>query len=273
MKYSLPFYVGNPYLQKADEISIKYDVSSEVSLIDFLDEHIGQRIVLRIAKNNHLTDKNYQFLQAVVKQYAEGTVVLCFEELTSIGTNFRLPHFFKYYCTDIEQALALAEKGVTDIYVTDNLCYWLKEVRDKVKCNIRVFPNWAQSSIDLSNPYTKFFIRPEDVNLFEPYIDYLEFYTTNVKLAADLYEIYCIKKSYTGWLEILITGLPHIQVHNECIDPLLATERLNCHKSCTYWSNCKLCEKWFSLAQTLYNAKYVIKLKEQEEAANESKDM
>lgn len=265
MKYSLPFYVGNPYLQKVDEITIKYDASSEASLMDFLDEHMGQRIVLKIAKNNHLTDKNYQFLQAVVKQYAEGSLVLRFNELTNVGTKFRLPHFFGYSCTDLEQALALDKKGVTDIYVTDNLCYRLKDLKDKVKCNIRVYPNVAQSSIEYSDPYTKFFIRPEDVKIFEPYIDYLEFQVDDIKRTASLYNIYCVQGTFEGDLAEIITGFPRFQVHNECIDPFLAAERLNCRKSCVYWNDCNLCEKWFQLAQTLYNKKFVISLTSREE--------
>ena len=52
MKYSLPFYVGNKYLDMADEIMIRYDADSESSLMNFLDEHPNQRVVLRIAKNN-----------------------------------------------------------------------------------------------------------------------------------------------------------------------------------------------------------------------------
>ena len=54
MKYSLPFYVGNKYLDMVDEIMIKYDADNESSLIDFLDEHPNQRIVLRIAKENKI---------------------------------------------------------------------------------------------------------------------------------------------------------------------------------------------------------------------------
>lgn len=261
MKYSLPFYVGNKYLDMADEIMIKYDADSESSLMGFLDEHPNQRVVLRIAKKNKMTDSNYQFLQAIVKQYAEGAVVIRFEELVDSGIKFTLPHFFLYYCNDIEQALTLQNMGVTDIYVTGNLCYQLKNLKEKIKCNIRVYPNWAQSSIEQSNPYTKFFIRPEDVKMFEPYIDYFEFYTDDVRAAADLYKVYCVKGHFEGDLSKIITGFPPAQIYNECIDPLLAADRLKCNKTCVYWgSSCKICEKWFHLAQTLYNKKYTIKL-------------
>lgn len=260
MKYSLPFYTTNPYLKQVDEISIRYDEFCEPSLMDFLDEHIGQRVVLRIARDNKMTAKNYQFLQAIVKQYAEGAVVLRFESLDDSGVKYGLPHFFYYYCNDIEQAIELEKQGVTDVYITGNLCYWLPELRRRLHCNIRVYPNIAQSSIDCSDPYTKFFIRPEDVKLFEPYIDYFEFYTEDCTRAADLYRIYHINKYYEGRLEMLITGFPQFLIHNECLDQGLAAEKLYCHKNCIYGSNCQTCKKWFNLAQSLYNNKYTISL-------------
>lgn len=264
MKYSLPFYVGNKYLDMVDEIMIKYDADNESSLIDFLDEHPNQRIVLRIAKENKMTNKNYQFLQAIVKQYAERAVVIRFEELVDIGKRFSLPHFFLYYCNDIEQVLTLQNMGVTDVYITGNLCYQLKDIKDRIKCNIRVYPNVAQSSIEQSDAYTKFFIRPEDVKTFEPYIDYFEFYTDDVRRAADLYKIYCVQGHFEGDLSHIISGFPPFEVYNECIDPLFAIEKLNCHKACVYWGkDCKICEKWLHLAQTLYNKKYTIKINKQ----------
>lgn len=259
MKYNLPFYVGNPYLDLVDEISIRYDAEYEPSLIDFLDEHKNQRVVLRIAANNKLTDENYKFLQTIVKQYAEGMVVLRFESLDDVGTKYGLPHFFYYHCTDIEQVLTLQNMGVTDVYITGNLCYQLDTLRQLVTCNIRVYPNIAQSSIEQSNPYTKFFIRPEDVKVYEPYIDYLEFYTDDIVRAAELYNIYYMQKGFIGRLELIITGFPAFKVHNECIEQGLAYERLHCHKTCSYWSKCKLCEKYFDLAQVAYNNQYIIK--------------
>lgn len=260
MKYSLPFYTTNPHLNTVDEIMIKYDADSEPSLIDFLDEHKNQRVILRISKNNKMKSDNYHFLQSIVQNYPKGNVIIRFDELNSIGKEYALPHFFNYYCTDKEQARVLDKQGVTDIYITGNLCYQLVDLREEIKCNIRVFPNIAQSSIETSNSYTKFFIRPEDIKIYEKYIDYIEFYTDDVKRAAGLYNIYCIQGKYEGALEEVIDGLPAFIAHNECIDPLFALERLRCRKACAYWSNCKLCEHWFNLAQTLYNKKYTIKL-------------
>ena len=261
MKYSLPFYTENPYLQMADEIVIKYDAKDETSLIDFLDAHQNQRVVLRIAADNQMTDKNYQFLQIIIKQYTANNVVIRFDEITDIGARFNLPHFFLYHCNDMEQALVLQKMGVTDVYITGNLCYQLEDLKKKLKCNIRVYPNVVQSSIEQSDPYTKFFIRPENIKLFEHYVDYIEFYTDDVKWAAALYNIYCIQGHFEGWLELIITGFPQHLIKNECIDDSFALNRLNCHKACVYWSKCKVCESWFNLAQTLYNNKYVIKLK------------
>lgn len=261
MKFSIPFYSGNKFLNEVDEITIKYDAEKESALIEFLDEHPNQRVVLRIAKENKMKAENYQYLAQIARLRGEGTFAVRFEQMTDLGRQYGLPHFFLYYCDTAEQASVLAEMGVSDIYVTANLCYQLSSLAEHIKCNIRLFPNIAQSSIEQSDPYTKFFIRPEDLEIYEPYIDYIEFYTEDVKRAAVLYEIYAKRKEYVGWLEEIITGFPHKEVRNEYVTPAIAKERLECNKNCANrWSNCRLCKKYFELAQTAYNNNFIIKL-------------
>ena len=55
---------------------------------------------------------------------------------------------------------------------------------------IRVFPNVAQSRSEIP-AIKQFFIRPEDLNAYEPYVDIYEFYRVNSSINTDvLYEIY-----------------------------------------------------------------------------------
>lgn len=264
MKYSLPFYVGNPYIDTAEEISIKYDAKDERSLTSFLDKHINQRVVIKISKNNKLTEKNYSALQQIIKMYPQETVVCCFESLNLSDVQSQLPHFFDYYCYDIEQIQTLLSLGATDIYVTGNLCFHLPQIKEKFKCNIRVFPNITQSSILESDDEKKFFIRPEDIILFEPYIDYLEFYTSDLKKTALLYKIYKIQKEYSGLLSEIITDAPK-NIYNEYLSPALANERIYCKKSCIYYGReCNICHNCFHMADALYTKQHTIVLNKAE---------
>lgn len=253
MKYSLPFYMDNPYLNKTDEISIKYEAADEPELAAFIDEHPNQRIVLKIAKNHDLTDENFHYLAELFKLYAAGAVVCRFESLTISSAAAALPHFFNFTCRDLEEVMTIAAQGVTDIYIGGNLGYQVKQIRDITSCNIRLYPNLAQSAIDASDPQTKFYIRPEDVEKYEEYIDYLEFYCpSDIRETAQLYKIYAIDHLYNGWLSGIIKGAPK-QIHNACVPNVLIDARLKCNKACVYWqTKCKICEKGYELAQTLY---------------------
>lgn len=271
MNYSLPFYVGNPYLDTVDELSIKYDAENEQSLTNFLDKHTHQRIVLKIAKENKLTEKNYLFLGQIVKMYAAGSVVCRFDSLNLSAAQQALPHFFNYYCYDIEQVQTFNTLGVTDIYITGNLCFQLPQIKKQFNnCNIRVFPNVAQSSMLETDNRKKFFIRPEDVSLFEGYVDYLEFYTPDVRQAAALYKIYKVQKRYSSWLSDIVTNAPK-NIHNDCLTSVLAEERVHCNKACVYYGRkCAICESCFNLAETLYTKQHTIVLNQIDTENNEN---
>lgn len=265
MKYSLPFYAGNPYLNKADEISIRYTAADEAALSEFLDQHTHQRVVLRIPQSSGLTDKNYYYLQELFKLYAAGSVICCFDTLTLSSAQAALPHFFAYDCKDIEEIVALAAQGVTDIYVGSNLGYQLDIIRKMVQCNIRFRPNLIQNAFAFSDIETQFFIRPEDIQLYEPYIDYIEFYYINIKDTATAYKAYCINHRYDGWLSNIIFNAP-AKIHNSCVTSVMAAERLKCHKSCVYaQSTCKICAHCYELAQTLYAKLHTIRLNEKKD--------
>lgn len=89
---------------------------------------------------------------------------------------------------------------MSDIYITNDLAFDLNTLSKEVhkinnKCQIRVYCNIAQSALVLQeqNSLKSFFIRPEDVDLYEKYIDVLEFYGVDEKLET-YYKIYVIDK-------------------------------------------------------------------------------
>lgn len=263
MRFCIPYFRRGKYLQSAEEIKINYDNSKIDSLSEFLANHSKQRVILDTI-GAEMTLKDYAAMAEII---GAANVAIRLEREDADGAaackQYHLPFFFYDYCYDFDIAIDYARFGVSDIYVTDELCFHLDEVKkyikDKYHCNIRVYPNIGQSSSPLCEKEKLFFIRPEELRLYEDYIDVIEFYDSDTKDKVDkLYKIYALKHKYEGPLIDLIPNGPNVQ--NECVPIEFGTSRQTCGRRCKKWSKCTLCTRYIHLAQTLHAKKYVIKI-------------
>lgn len=263
MKFCIPFYLRGKYLQSTEEIKINYNNSKIDSLSEFLAEHNKQRIILDVV-GMEMELKDYA---AVAEIAGAANVAIRLEREDANGAaacrQYNLPFFFYDHCYDFDTAMDYARFGVSDIYITDELCFHLDEVkkyiRDVYHCNIRVYPNIGQSSSPLCEKEKLFFIRPEELQLYEGYIDVIEFYDSNTKDKVDkLYKTYALKHKYEGRLIDLVPNGP--DVYNECIPIEFGIARQKCGRRCKKWGKCNLCGKYVHLAQTLHTKKYTIKI-------------
>lgn len=94
----------------------------------------------------------------------------------------------------------------------------------------------ANSSYSLLYPYQiHSWIRPEDVSLYEPYIDTLSFSYETLQEERALYKIYAIDKTFQGPLNLLIKDLNY-SIPNSSLPQDFGARRLNCRQplKCTY---------------------------------------
>ena len=107
---------------------------------------------------------------------------------------------------------------------------------------IRVYPNVAQNNgYGLSTvipDIKKFFIRPEDVEIYEKYVDIFEIWGAPEKTSV-LYEIYK-QQQWLGSLKDIITGFVE-DVPNTGFMKQFALCRLNCGKKCFKGIKCNMC--------------------------------
>lgn len=160
--------------------------------------------------------------------------------------------YSKFPVADWETFSYLKNLGVSDIYIDGPLgfqCDLLKRVKD---VKIRVSPTVsANAAINLTRNAKSFFIRPEDLSLYEDAIDIIDFQVTNdQEKEKALFNIYK-RGTFNYDLNDLIENL-HIKVNNIFINPDFGKERVNCQQRCMRPdSRCNLCETQLVLTNTL----------------------
>ena len=184
MKYCLDFnkkYLS--LLNEVDEITIQYN-KRDTSLVEFLQKYSNKRVNILISDlEDFIESKEIDKIKGIKEKYPELNFALqlprtnnfsFIKELRNIGLKF----FISDFAFDWDIFLGLINLGVSDIYVTDNLGFELDKCAKIAHENnicIRVFPNIAQSKWDNTPGEKKFFIRPEDLQYYEGFVDVVEF--------------------------------------------------------------------------------------------------
>lgn len=260
MKYSIHFYKGCNILEKADEIILKYSEIHE-ALPEYVKEYADeQRIVIDIRKleKDFLTEdggKNLSIWVSAKENHRNFAILLAETniELLPVLQENNINYFFDTRVDTMDKLTNLVNLGVSDIYICNELGFSLKTIAPYChnnKTNIRVYPNVAQSSSSRKglNDFKKFFIRPEDIDFYEEYVDIFEFFTEDLSKQKVLYQIYKDKK-WLGDIRDLILELEYKEpILNYTIIPDFALNRINCGKACGI-GKCQMCDRILSIAE------------------------
>lgn len=262
MKYCIDFYGKQiDLLNKVDEINIDLShIKNLIELKEFCELHKNQRINLCIndfedaINNNYLTytlnfqkeNPTYnavvrlpgydnQWAEAIKKDYPDAKI------------------YFKTYIIDWETLLFYLDYGVTDVFITEGMGFELDKIAEIVhskEVNIRVYPNVAQSARKETKGMLKFWIRPEDIDFYDKYVDVCEFYYDNFEKQNIYYKIYAEDKKWMGDLSEIIIGLES-GLDSTCIVPRFAHKRVRCNRDCLKGGKCKMCYRVIELSETL----------------------
>ena len=259
MKYSFRYYNDNAAMEIADEIIIKY-TEKDPELINFVKKYSNKRIVVDTSHKNEELEEDIDIFKA-----AEVTVMATLENYIPLKNN-NIPFFFCEEALSLRDFSLYLNKGVTDIRIDGELGFFLPSLKEHTEINIRVSPNFALDS----NNLTSFFIRPEDLELYENYIDIIEF-RGHVAKQSILYENYTKDKKWGGDLNILIHNAPSID--NTQILPNFGKNRLNCKMRCTYGA-CEICKHIQDVSEILKEKNLnIVKKREKNESKIVKTDM
>lgn len=258
MKYCVDYFNHTKGLENADEYTIKYNKQND-ALITFLQKNQNKTINLKIEER--LDDIDYQTLKVIYNTFSNFKLRFelynpdDIENIIECG----IPFFFANRVNSWDLFLGLIDLGVTDIYIVEDMCFDLErvsEVAHRENVKLRTYANVAQSTWADSDGIKKFWIRPEDIQIYEQYIDVLEFFG-NPQQCGVLLNIYKINKQWYGPLEEIIIGLNN-PIDSRYIVPEFAEKRVSCQKQCLKGGKCKICNRVVELSKVLKEAQLTI---------------
>ena len=236
MKYCVPYDRDFKYLHEVDELIVPFNESLDFfkRLLDRKRIH-HSRIIL-------LVEDSIDFNEM-------------YERLKQNDIEF----FFGTYVRDWDLFHGFIELGVSDLYIVESLAFELNLLGPAAHAkgiSIRVFANICQSSWNEGDSLKSFFVRPEDVETYAPYVDVIEF-IEGINYST-LYKIYARDKKWFGDLRDIIVGLD-VPLDSRRILPHFAEMRVKCGKKCMKGNPCKLCERVVSAAETLEEQNFILK--------------
>ena len=174
--------------------------------------------------------------------------------------------FFQHYVDNWDTLIYFIQCGVKQVYITQELGFDIARVAEvchEQNVLIRVFPNVAQSQWDAIDDLRKFWIRPEDIDLYEGYIDTIEFYGETERQAVYL-DIYKKDKQWAGNLQEIIIGL-NTEINSYYLLPRFGEYRIKCNKNCWKTNKCHICDRIIELSKNLEENKIRLIEKEEEQ--------
>lgn len=276
MKYAVKYRKDFRHINEVDELIFDYNESDE--FVDFITKlKPEQRVTIRLSYDYDV-EKSIPFLSLVKQKHNNMMVQIQFSGIAEEADKLRfadIPFMFTNYCRTCDEIKVFKEFGTEEVYVVEDLGFNIKKLQyfreDGLK--IRLIPDIAQG-IPSVNKYvegiTKFWIRPEDINLYEKYVDTMELMRMDDRLSIT-YELY--KQEYwKGQLNLLIMDADDLDIESGRLDPRFGLHRLTCGRRCSY-GECGLCKEFAKLARDFEVAKIeVTRERKKPEISKEEKE-
>lgn len=256
MKYALSSRQHGDILELCDEITV---AENDHDYIFTLAERYSEKsILLRCEDFSHISIdliKNYQIITKnklkVVTSSIYNLRTLIDEGIPSLSSN-PVSTFY--------ELRALKDIGVCQVVLAPPLFFSMDQIK-KFGIAVRAIPNVANLDVyPRSNGVHGSWIRPEDVSIYEPYIEILQFQAMSLKQEETLFRIYQHDGTWPGNLDNLVLDLQH-SGSNRFIKGHM-DRRLNCKQKCEEDPNsCRYCNLILQLANPAQLKEYARFLK------------
>lgn len=248
MKVCLSSRQSAEYLQKADEIRV---ASQDHRIIPDLSERYPEAIII-LELEPHA---NAVISLETIKEYnilCRGNFILCINDLSPETTGYldanEIKYFWGYTITTPYELESLARfTNVCYVRIGAPLFFDMRLVAE-YGIPVRHAPNLAHPGyLPQQDGVNGIWIRPEDLNLYEPTIATIEFVGVNMSAERALFRIYMEEHEWPGELNIIITNLHH-EGFNRMLDSELTEVRMHCRQKCAAKDPCRLCWRALDLA-------------------------
>lgn len=237
---------------KADEIRCPYNQLG--MLYGFMKDNRDKRYLIAGASSEdpgRLLEQADIVRDSVTSYTIECNSILYTKKLIKDGYNA----FVKFPVADWETLHSFISMGVSDIYVDSCLGFQLGKVASLCAdkgIRIRVSPSLSPTAAITGLKPNSFFIRPEDLSLFDKYIDIIDFKVTNQEKEDALFSIYK-RGNFIYNLKDLLDDCT-FSVPNPYLKPEFGQARVNCGQRCLIpGHSCHLCETQVQLTNLVYD--------------------
>lgn len=235
MKYCLSSRQEKSYLEQADEIIVNY--RDRNIIYDFVEDYPNKPIILRVPK------EEVDFEE--IKTFASKTKIICCLENIYMSIECQdagIDFFYAYPVTSYFELQGLKELGVCQAYIGIPLFFDLPNVK-KIGVPLRAVPNVAyEPYIPRENGICGQWIRPEDVEVYEEYIDTFEFRFDELSQERALFRIYAQQHRWPGEISDIIRNF-NAEGLNRLVYDEIGKIRLSCKQKCQSGHPCTLCER------------------------------
>ena len=247
MKYSVSSRQQPEYLQKCDEIKVMWNDRNII--FDLTEKYPGKTINLcRYLIHSNEDDIDWSEIKKF-KTLARDNFVFgltYIDEMIECKAN-SIDFYYLEPIRSFRELQGLKLFGVKWAFIDAPLFFQMDKVR-AVGLPVRVTAN---ISVREAFPYADGvpgpWIRPEDVEAYEPYVDTIEFSRVNLDQERALFRIYAEQKKWPGELGLIVQDINYLGT-NRMIPPDLVEKRLNCGQKCMENGNCRLCWRILDLA-------------------------
>ena len=247
MQLSVSIRLPEKYIKMADEIRIgANDIVSSDKLHDIITNYPEKTICCVIQYDLNLDELN------TIKMFKES----CNNLICAVSTlsqaifckenNIRF--YFNHYITSYYEMQAALDLGAGYIIPGASLFFDLPKLKDKGVA-VRAIPNVAyMDGFKRENGIVGSWIRPQDLELYDNYIDIVEFKDCNdIEKEKLLIKIYFEDKEWLGQLRDLITNFDY-QGFCGLINSDLAKRRIKCKQRCQENGICHYCKSSCDMA-------------------------
>lgn len=254
MKYCLKFNNDSRYLNKCDEVLIKYKQGDWAKFI----AQMGERRVNMLFTPEELTNEVINKISDKLNKQAKLNLTIALTRLDEDRARLLGAMDLKFYitapCTTWEQLDLLLFFGVSDVNISGPLGFELTKVRQKLnrctkKVQIRATPNKSESTAPEADALRSFFIRPEDIDVYEQYIDVLDF-AGDIQLQDTFFLLYSESKVFIGSMGQCIYDL-NLSFDNKGIAEGFGAKRRECGLKCLKSKKCRHCELYAKIANCM----------------------
>lgn len=248
MKYSINVRCNAKALKMADEIY--FDWRDHRAMIDYIEKYPDKTFVqeLSIAE-----EPDYDTLK-MYNDKLNGNFYLAlpyawtaYDKLQELG----IKYYVTYPVNTFADLQVFADLGVSFILLAAPLTHKLDKVQ-QYNVPIRMCPN-----VQIIHPMNKTgvigsWVRPEDVSVYEKYVDTFEFWGAP-HFAETSLKIYKEDQKWPGDLTHLMPDLK-VSIDSRTVPADAVTARLNCGQRCLEGGGCRICHKLEAFSRALKKA-------------------